>query len=212
MKAAATPARRTRAARGHGGQLRDELVAATERLLATTGDEEAVSIRAIADAVGVSPPAIYLHFPDKHALIFEVCTARFGDLADAIEDAAADVDDPIDALLVRGRAYVRFAIEHPEQYRVLFLRPGAGRTLTADELRSTSAFGNLIRAVERAQDAGSIPAELGPIETAMELWAVAHGVASLLIGVRDFPWPEDLPDRVLGTYVRGLTSSALSSS
>jgi len=211
-RSTANSARRVRAPRGQGGQLRDDLVAAAERLLASTGDEEAVSIRAIADAVGVSPPAIYLHFPDKDALIFEVCAARFGDLADAIEQAAVGVEDPVDALLARGKAYVRFAVEHPEQYRVLFLRPGAGRKLSADELRSTSAFGNLIRAVERAQEAGAIGAKPGAIETAMELWAVAHGVASLLIGVRDFPWPDDLPDRVLQTYVRGLTSAAVRSS
>jgi AcrR family transcriptional regulator len=210
MKAPST--RRLRAPRGQGAHLREELVAATERLLTTTGDEEAVSIRAIADAVGVSPPAIYLHFPDKDALIFEVCAARFGELDDAIERAAAGVEDPVEALLVRGRAYVRFAVEHPEQYRVLFLRRSSGRKMTAAELRATSAFGNLIRAVELAQDAGAIAHDDGAIETAMELWAVAHGVASLLIGVHDFPWPEDLPDRVLQTYLRGLTSAAVSSS
>ena len=175
MTATGAPGRRLRARRGEGGQLRDQLVAATERLLATTGDEEAVSIRAIAEAVGVSPPAIYLHFPDKDALIFEVCAARFAELDQAIEAAAAGIDDPVAALLARGKAYVRFA-------------------------------------VERAQETRAIGAQPGAIETAMELWAVAHGVASLLIGVPDFPWPDDLPDRVLQTYVRGLTSAAVSSS
>src|SRR5207302_6799005 len=176
------------------------------------GDEEAVSIRAIADAVGVSPPAIYLHFPDKDALIFEVCAARFAELDRAIEEAAAGIDDPVDALLARGKAYVRFGVEHPEQYRVLFLRRGTGRKLDADELRTTAAFGNLVAAVERGQGAGAIPPEADAIEVAMELWAVAHGVASLLIGVHDFPWPDDFADRVLKTYVRGLTSAAVTSS
>jgi AcrR family transcriptional regulator len=192
--------------------LRDELVAATERLLATTGDEEAVSIRAIADAVGVSPPAIYLHFPDKDALILEVCAARFAELDQAIEKAAAGIDDPVDALLARGKAYVHFGIEHPEQYRVLFLRRGTGRKLDANELRTTAAFGNLVGAVERAQQQGPLTDDAGAIEIAMELWAVAHGTASLLIGVHDFPWPDDFVDRVLTTYVRGLTSAAVTSS
>jgi AcrR family transcriptional regulator len=206
--------RRLRARRGEGGQLRDELVAAAERLLATTGDEEAVSIRAIADAVGVSPPAIYLHFPDKDALIFEVCAARFAELDQAIEEAAAGIDDPIDALVARGKAYVRFGVEHPEQYRVLFLRRGTGRKLDADELRTTAAFGNLLGAVERAQREGklSLGAGADAIEIGMELWAVAHGVTSLLIGVHDFPWPDDFVDRVLTTYVRGLTRAAVTSS
>jgi AcrR family transcriptional regulator len=212
MRASKAPARRLRARRGEGGQLRAELVAATERLLAKTGDEEAVSIRAIADAVGVTPPAIYLHFPDKDALIFEVCTARFADLDRAVEDAAGGIDDPLEALVARGRAYVRFGIEHPEQYRVLFVRRGARRKLGAEELRTTAAFGNLVAAVERCQHAGVLPAGVDPIVIAMELWAVAHGIASLLIGVHGFPWPDDFADRVLSTYVRGLTSESVTSS
>jgi len=207
-----TPTRRLRARRGEGGQLRDDLVAATEKLLATTGDEDAVSIRAIADAVGVSPPAIYLHFPDKDALIFEVCAARFAELDRAVEEAVAGIDDPVESLIDLGRAYVRFGVKHPEQYRVLFLRRGSGRKLDAEELRTTAAFGNLVAAVERGQGAGAIPPEADAIEVAMELWAVAHGVASLLIGVHDFPWPDDFADRVLKTYVRGLTSAAVTSS
>ena len=203
---------RLRARKGEGAQLRNDLLVATERLLAASGDDEAVSIRAIAEAVGVSPPAIYLHFPDKDALIFEVCAIRFGELDNAIEEAATGVEDPLEALLVRGKAYVRFAVEHPEQYRVLFLPRGLGRTMTADELRSTSAFGNLIHAVERAQDAGAIGKDRGAIETAMELWAVVHGVASLLIGVNEFPWPADLADHVLQTYARGLSNTAATSS
>src|SRR5205807_237758 len=56
MRAApASATTRRRARRGEGPRLREELLAATERLLAETGDEEAVSIRAIADAVGVTP-------------------------------------------------------------------------------------------------------------------------------------------------------------
>ena len=211
MTTARPRTRRLRARRGEGGQLRDDLVAATERLLATTGDEDAVSIRAIADAVGVSPPAIYLHFPDKDALIFEVCAARFAELDRAIEEAAAGIDDPVDALLARGKAYVRFGVEHPEQYRVLFLRRGTGRKLDADELRTTAAFGNLVGAVERAQQEGALSDHNGAIDIAMELWAIAHGTASLLIGVHDFPWPDDFAERVLTTYMRGLTSAPVTS-
>jgi AcrR family transcriptional regulator len=206
------PARRLRARRGEGGHLRDELLAATERLLAQTGDEEAVSIRAIADAVGVSPPAIYLHFPDKDALIFAVCAARFTDLHRALEAAAAPVEDPLEALVARGMAYVRFGVENPEQYRILFMRRGTKRSVLPDELRSTDAFGSLLHAVERCVETGTLPAQTGALDVALELWAAAHGVASLLIGIKGFPWPDDFAERVLRTYVRGLTSAAVTSS
>ena len=94
---------------------------AAERLLVETGDEEAVSIRAVADAVGVTPPSIYLHFADKNELMFAVCERQFERLDREMEGAAAKSDDPLESLRLRGKAYVRFGLENPEQYRILFM-------------------------------------------------------------------------------------------
>jgi len=204
--------RRHRAKRGEGGQLRDEIVAATERLLASTGDEDAVSIRVIADAVGVTPAAIYLHFADKDALIFEVCAARFTELAEAMNAAAAAVDDPLEVLVAMGRAYVQFGIDYPEQYRILFMRRNATRKLEPEEMRDTDAFGQVVTAVERAVQVGALGGEDDPIDTALGLWSVAHGVASLMIGMPSFAWPDDYANRVVTIYVRGLTSAPVTSS
>jgi AcrR family transcriptional regulator len=56
--------RRRRARRGEGEKLREEILEAAERLLLQTGSEEMVQVRAVAEAVGVTPPSIYLHFAD----------------------------------------------------------------------------------------------------------------------------------------------------
>ena len=64
-----TASRRTRARRGEGERLREEILDAAERLLIETGNRDAVSIRAVAEAVGVTPPSIYLHFADKTELL-----------------------------------------------------------------------------------------------------------------------------------------------
>jgi AcrR family transcriptional regulator len=118
--------RRTRARRGEGERLREEIIAAAERLLIRSGDAEAVSIRAVADAVGVTPPSIYLHFTDKIELLFAVCARHFQALDHYMEKAVAGVDDPVEPLLRRGRAYIRFGLENPEPYRILFMsKPGA---------------------------------------------------------------------------------------
>jgi AcrR family transcriptional regulator len=69
-EAASAANRRPRLPRGEGRRLRGEIMAAAERLLIDTGSQEAVSIRAVADAVGVTPPSIYRHFADKSELIF----------------------------------------------------------------------------------------------------------------------------------------------
>ena len=77
--AAASPGpvqRRSRSRRGEGDLLCDEILAAAERILIETNDQAALSIRAIASAVGVTPPSIYLHFADRNDLVFAVCERR----------------------------------------------------------------------------------------------------------------------------------------
>src|SRR5918997_6228755 len=137
-----TPATRRRAKRGEGDLLRADILAAAEQLLIQTGDEGAVSIRAIADAAGVTPPSIYLRFADKTELLAAVCEARFQDFDRYLEEATAGIDDPLEAIRARGRAYVRFGLENPEHYRILFMtRPGAERPQReVEDLPGMTAF------------------------------------------------------------------------
>ena len=187
---------RPRAARGEGSRLRAEIVEAAGRLLAEKGSEDAVSIRMIADAVGVTPPSLYLHFPDKDALIEAVCEERFQQFDEALEKAAAGVDDPLEALRARGRAYVTFALENPEHYRVIFMTKHE-RPMSLDELVSPGpeagagarAFAHLVEAVARAVAAGAVTSP-NPVLTAIHLWSGFHGLASLMIVEPGFPWPD----------------------
>ena len=203
-----TPAtKRARARRGEGDLLRTDILAAAETLLIQTGDEGAVSVRAIADAAGVTPPSIYLHFADKTELLAAVCEARFRDFDRYLEEAAAGVADPLEALRARGRAYVRFGLEHPEHYRILFMtRPGAERPpVEVEHLPGLTAFSHLVDDVARAIDAGALtPGD--PFLVATGLWTNVHGMTSLLIARPDFPWPERerLVEHVLEVAVRGL--------
>ena len=193
---------RTRNRRGQGELLRAEILDAAGRLLAERGDEAAVSIRMIAEAVGVTPPSIYLHFPDKDALIEAVCEERFREFDEALEAAAATVTDPLEALRARGRAYVRFALDNPEHYRVLFMTKH-DRSMTLEELVGAAsggppdsgaragarAFAHLVAAVLRAAEAGSL-VTADPVTTAILLWSGFHGLVSLLISEPGFPWPD----------------------
>ena len=205
--------RRTRARRGEGDRLRAEILAATGRLLAEHGDENAVSIRLIADAVGVTPPSIYLHFPDKDTLIEAVCEERFTAFDAAIEAAGNAHDDPLEALRARGRAYVAFALEHPEHYRVIFLTRHDRALADLAEMvdpgpdahAGAIAFGHLVAAVRRAADAGAIVAA-NPVMTALHLWSGFHGLVSFLITQPGFPWPDvdALVSSLLEFHERGL--------
>ncbi|MGQ0520389.1 MAG: TetR/AcrR family transcriptional regulator [Actinomycetota bacterium] len=193
------PARRPRARRGEGERLREEILEATSKLLVTTGDREAVSIRAVADAVGVTPPSIYLHFADKAELIQAVCERHFAELDRCIEAEVAGVDDPLEQLQIRGRAYVRFGLEHPEQYRILFMTRQEAVDAPDEHLLKACGFGALAENVARAVEAGSIgPGD--PVLVATGLWTVVHGVTSLAISMPHYP--AGGLDRLLGHLLR----------
>jgi AcrR family transcriptional regulator len=181
---------RRRARKGEGDLLREEILAATERLLLETGSEDAVSIRSVAHATGVTPPSIYRHFADKAHLVFEVCARQFERLDRAIEEAVAGIDDPVEALRARGRAYVRFGIEHPEHYRIMFMGPAWARPDQWEDVLSTGSFGHLVEAIGAAIDAGRIRSRDDAFTTALHVWASIHGLTSLLVARPTLPWPD----------------------
>lgn len=203
-RSAARPTR-SRARRGQGDRLREEIITATAALLETTGDRDAVSIRAIADAVGVSSPSIYLHFPDKTALLYAVCQEHFIGLDRMMEAAAGLASDPLDEIHRRGAAYVRFGLEHPGQYRILFMERDEPSGFSEDHLADASTFDHMVNTVTEAMAAGLIDAG-DPTVITVGLWSAVHGLTSLLIAKPDFPWPplEVLIDQVLSMCTRGL--------
>lgn len=196
---------RKRAPRGEGDKLRIEILDATETLMVRSGDADLVSIRAIADAVGVTAPSIYKHFTDKEKLVNAVCERRFNEL-NAAFDSADSVADPVERLQELGRAYGRFALEHPEHYRVLMMTKSSRQKLQGDATEGQKAFGRLVDAVRACQLEDRIR-DGDPAAIAVVLWSGVHGLVSLLITSPGFPWPEDaatLLERVLDSQISSL--------
>jgi AcrR family transcriptional regulator len=203
----AAGSRRTRSRKGEGRQLRDEIVEAAERLLLATGSSHAVSIRAVANAVGVTPPSIYRHFPDKTSLIFEVCDRHFMTLDARINEAIAGVEDPVGALIAAGRTYVEFGTGNPEPYRVMFLTRSdeTPEEYQYERLAELSCFGTVLGIVQDCIDAGRFRPEVSDAARAtMGFWAWGHGLTSLLVTKPDFPWPEGFVDEYMDRCLRGL--------
>jgi AcrR family transcriptional regulator len=201
--------RRPRSRRGEGERLREEILEAAERLLIETADAEAVSIRAVADAVGVSPPSIYLHFADKNRLLFEVCQIQFDELDRYIREAGTDLDDPVDVLRLQGRAYLRFGLDNPEHYRLLFmgrsdLPPPDG---DVEAFLKLSCFGRVVETTRACIDRGRFEQD-DPFTVAFAMWTMVHGLTSLLISRPTLPWPladpEDVFDRFFELFLAGL--------
>jgi AcrR family transcriptional regulator len=201
---------RRRSPRGQGEQLRASILQSAAALLAETGREEEVSIRAVAERVGVTPPSIYLHFADKDALLDAVCIEAFTDFDETMRAAAAGEDDALDALRALGRAYVDFARSRPEHYRLMFMRrPGAGvEEPTEAEITAVAGLSSVIDTVRLAQERGVL-ADDDPVRLALTLWAGVHGVATLLIAKPHFPWgdTDDLVERVLEMCLHGVAAT-----
>ncbi|HEY2272777.1 MAG TPA: TetR/AcrR family transcriptional regulator [Jatrophihabitantaceae bacterium] len=196
--------KRKRASRGSGEHLRDEIIEATKKLLAESGRAEDVSIRAVADAVGVTPPSIYLHFADKSELLGAVVVAVFGELDEAMVAGAESADTPVARLFAYGLSYVRFAVSHPEHYRIATMDPCPTPNIEVDEVLRSSAFEHF-----RATVAECIESDVftGGDELAitLDLWAAAHGVASLMIAKSYLPWGtvDEFAGRVLCAAAAG---------
>ncbi len=182
----ARPRRRNR--RGEGELLRAEILAAAKALLAETGDEDAVSVRAVAERVGVTTPSIYLHYADKQALISAVCGEVFADLDRVMNEAATGIDDPFDALRARGLAYAEFALANPEHYRIVMMtpRPSSADDFDFDNAMASTTFANLVAAVAACQEVGFFSPDAHVEQLAIALWAAAHGAVSLVIAKQHF--------------------------
>lgn len=206
------PLKRRRAPRGSGEQLRDEILDATTGLLLETGHEKAVSIRSVAQRVGVTPPSIYLHFADKDALLDAVCARYFERLDEVMRTVASEQHTAVDRLWAQGMAYVRFACENPELYRIAFMgepRPGSD----VDLALNSSAFVHLQGSIQALIDEGAYPSG-DVVGSALELLAVAHGIAALLISRPYLPFGdvEDFADRVLRAACAGRIALAATGS
>src|SRR4051812_33847937 len=115
------PPRPLRKPRGryHHGDLRRALIDEAVRTIEAEG-VDALTLRAVAQALGVSRTALYRHFADKAALLTAVATTGFHTLSEALDEAWRTGGRGRRAFDDMGVAYVLFAVAHPSYYRVMF--------------------------------------------------------------------------------------------
>lgn len=181
--------------RRHRGALRIEILDAADRLLFELGDAREVSIEAVVEAVGCTPPALYYYFPSKDRLLAEVCRRQYRRFADALEGDIARTGTAIDELIARGHAYLDWAVTHPEHYRILFMTAtGSPSTPDDGDPRQSAGLAELIGNLERGIADGSLtPGD--PLLMALMLWSTVHGMASL--AVANPALPRDLAHAVV---------------
>ena len=190
---------RRRAKRGRGPiDRRREILDAARALFVSDGFEQ-TSIRKVAARVGVSSTALYLYFKDKDDLFAALCEEAFAKLGDAFRAVEAANLPPLEAAGAQMRAYVDFAMTHPDAYRLIFMTQAKTKLIldhraVPDEAggqgtQGAMAFQALVRQVQRLMDAGLI-ARQDPYMVGEIMWASSHGLVSLMMMRPGLHWTD----------------------
>ena len=195
----------------HRASLRREILDAASRLFAEEGYQR-VTMRRVAERIDYSPTTIYLYFRDKNELLTTVCEETFAQLAAKLERLKNSASSPL-ALLREGlRTYVEFGLAHPNQYIVTFASPNPGQIRPEFETSAGGrALGILRQGVRACAETGDI--HTASVEaTAQALWAAVHGITSLFITEKGFPFAarQALVDHLIETLIAGLKAPAAS--
>jgi AcrR family transcriptional regulator len=165
---------------------RRRLTDAATRLFAAHG-YEAVTMRAVADQLGISAMTAYRYVTGKDELFVLVRAEAFRLFADRLETTSRARGahlEPLVRLRRLKRAYIDFAIERADAYRIMFELRQPDDAARSPELAQESrrAFGCLHDAVREAVDAGDLVGD--PLVVAQLLWASTHGLVSLALAGR----------------------------
>jgi AcrR family transcriptional regulator len=189
---------RSRNPRGEGERLRIDLLDAAAELIAETGDVEKVSLRAVANRVGVSPTAVYRHFDDHIALLHEAVTHCWAEFAAALASAST-IADPCARLRAMGTAYTDFAVEQHGKYTVLFSNTVDLRDRPHDDAETfgSETFVVLVDLVGEILAANGD--ERDPYFVAVQVHTWIHGIVDLTCRNPAMWWPpvEELLDDLL---------------
>jgi AcrR family transcriptional regulator len=187
--------RSARKAKGAGHLRRGEILHAAERIFVREGYHGA-TIRKIADEVGLSSTALYMHFRDKSEILVEICEEAFALLIAQNDAIAAKPCDPIDRVRAMLDAYMQFGLDNPNAYQLVFATPPGA--LSEEKIAVMYAlgrrcYGPFRDTVEASARAGKL--RKGDVDVMAEvLWAGAHGLVSLLLTQPHFEWSAKPPE------------------
>lgn len=161
----------------------EKIAAAARRILEKEG-AEAVSMRRVAKAVGVTPMAIYRHYPDRAALLNALADMGFQELAASLSGRrfAGDVEA---RLAEMAEIYLEHALKNPRLFELMFLKPRRGARRYPQDFRTgRSPTANLMaEAVEAGMQSGLFKPD-DHWEIVFEMGALSHGLIMLYLGGR----------------------------
>jgi AcrR family transcriptional regulator len=193
----------------HHGDLRNGLIAEGLRLVETTG-ADGFSLREAARGLGVTANAAYRHFADKSDLLTEIAAQGFGILSDRLQGSLAEAQDTQAParLRVLGGAYVAFAVERPELFRLMFGPHGLCQIMRLPPTSTGLSAGQILNVLLDdmvAQGQMSADARDGAL---LRVWSSIHGFALLALdgleGLETPPKRDTALQGLMGFILKGL--------
>lgn len=171
---------RTAKAGYHHGDLRRSLMEAALQLIREQGIEQ-FSLRKLAERVGVSQTALYHHFRDKQALLYALGETGIDRLTEATQPLLEEQAGPLPERMERFvHVYVRFALENPELYELMFSRTTWKQTQDHTfHKRSRQGFRAYSLFLARLQAQSVLPPGIDPLRLAQVSWATMHGICHM---------------------------------
>ena len=162
----------------HVGNLESQLIDQAKKMLEEVGPDK-LSIRAIAEQLGVSATAVYHHFANKDELISHLAAEGFNQLEKVLIQCQINVENQ-SKLQILSRTYMHFAFDHPAMYQLMF-----GSQLAHSEMNDKlfTARKQAYAVVEQcvAEVLGQDIQSKEVKSAALAAWSFAHGLASLMI-------------------------------
>jgi AcrR family transcriptional regulator len=188
---------RSRKRKGEGEQSRHEILAAAKRLFVEEG-YNATTIRRIAARVGISSTALYVYFRDKDAILREICNETFAALIEKLDAVRRDCPDPLKALEEALGGYIRFGLNHPNEYELTFIAQPRKKyqEVESGEDLGMQAFQRFYECVNAVVQSG-VTYESNAERLTKQLWAGGHGLVALLLS------PHGLDSADLNSLVSG---------
>lgn len=176
----------------HRAQVEERILAAAERLFFEKG-ASGLSMRRLADALNLTPAAIYRYFDSKDALIRALRNAFFNELLVRLEEVTQSSDHPVDALRAGLIVYIRFALEKPYHYGAAFsvesaehIKQDRSIEFGGADKPNLLAFRYLVNCLQEIASAFDMQGV--DFETmARSMWASVHGLSLLMIKLPHWP-------------------------
>ena len=207
---------RHRKPRGMGFERRGEILAAAREMFIAEG-YGTVTTRKLAERAGISQTGLYVYFKNKEEILDALCRATFEQLAARFRRVEAKNGSYPDLLRRIGKAYVEFALEHPDEYELTFMASGSLPKFSApkDLARpfELQGVGVQVFMILREHVANMAKAGLlGKIDVTLAsqvLWAGLHGMVALLIARPGYLMSgrRQLADTMIETLIAGLQAS-----